>query len=488
MLRSIISLYKKTESDIKRAVSGRSKFNLIASFTTQYERNYNSLPPFSLLKDFISILIDVILKSDINFTDPAKLNTAKHILNTARNEYKNQKSGDVIISQIDKATDILNMQMLKSYFYLGRYEDGLSVLNGMLSRKEEFFEKDERTTVRSKSQNDINAGKYAIVNPDIYKESKAYEILSEIKNELERLNSYSGESINILLVEEDSFAEGFSGGTVQNLLCKTKKKTGSKDSDVEIENITDSNDAGLKTSMTASAMAANKAIKTISGKSVPYYVKRSLRYMNSKGIYKGSSLGLGAAVVSACSYFSYFNKRRRYKISNAAAFTGAVESGGKVIGVNSATIKDKIEAAFFSWVKYCFVPRENLNEALTCCERLQKIYPEKRLEIFGIENVEEVFVYTEAIKTEEIGFSDFSRTAIKRHKAVSVSFAAALVIFSTFFVSTKFLPKDIKPLPKTESGMYLIYAPDRDTNWIFRNINYYGGDTINFGDAAIGDQ
>ena len=116
MLSSIISLYKKVQRNISESSSGKCKFNLILSFISGCGKTFNTDPPFALIKDFISILLDIILKSDISYTDPSKLNTVKYILNKSRNEYLNSKNGDVIITQIDKAADILNMQLLKSYF------------------------------------------------------------------------------------------------------------------------------------------------------------------------------------------------------------------------------------------------------------------------------------------------------------------------------------------------------------------------------------
>lgn len=489
MLSSIISLYKKVQSEINKSTSGKCKFNLILSFISDCEKVFNTSPPAALTKDFISVLLDVILKSDISFTDPAKLNTAKIILGESRSSFENTKGGEVIAGQINKAIDILNMQMLKSYFYLGKYDDGLIVLKSMLEQREIFFgEKEEVTKREKKSAGEIKHERYALVNPEIYKESKAYEILTEIKNELDRLNSYSDTSINVLLVEHDSKNAGFSGGTIQNLLCNTAKKLLPKDEAIEFDNITDFDDSNLKETLKDIHLAANGLIKLVSGKSVSANTKRVLRFQNVKGVYKGSSLGLGGAVVSACNYFNYSNSKKRYKISNAAAFTGVVNKDGKVAAVSKESISDKIEAAFFSWVKYCVVPKENYNDAVEECEKLKLLYPTKEIEVFGIESVEEVFKYTEIVRAETLSAYDYTRSVVERNKIKSIAALFVVLVIATAFISSKFLPKDIKPLPRAETEMYLIYAPDRDTGWIFHNENYFGGDTINFGDVSIGDQ
>ena len=221
---------------------------------------------------------------------------------------------------------------------------------------------------------------------------------------------------------------------------------------------------------------------------MPANTKRALRFQNVKGVYKGSSLGLGGAVVSACNYFNYANSKKRYKISNAAAFTGVVNKDGKVAAVSRESISDKIEAAFFSWVKYCVVPKENYNDAVEECEKLKQLYPTKEIEVFGVESVEEVFNHTEIISAETLSTYEYTRSVVERNKIKSIAALVVILVIATAFISSKLLPKDIKPLPRAETEMYLIYTPDRDTGWIFHNTDYFGGDTINFGDVAIGDQ
>jgi|GEM_PF-1462632 hypothetical protein len=488
MISRLISLYKKAQNDIKNSSSGKTKFNIVLSFFSECETVFKSAPPFSLIKDFLSILLDVILRSDINFTDPSKLNSAKYILNESKKEFVNVKGGEMIISQINKAEDILNMQILKSLFYLGKYDDGLIVLNNMLMKKDTFFEdRDENPKPDKKQTPPSKSNKYAIVNPDFYKESKAYEILSEIKNELDRLNSYSDTNINILLVEQEKINPD-SNGTIQNLICRTIKTRNTKDARIEFENITDLEDSSLEDTLNDIRISSNKGIKTIYGRAAAPNIRRVLRFQNLKGIYKGASLGLGAVVISICNYFNFINCRKRYKISNAAAFTGVVQSDGKVIKVNSESVRNKIEAAFFSWVKYCIVPKENIKDASDAYDNLKQLYPEKNMTIIGVDNVGEIFKNEDIVKHEKINLREYSVSLYNRHRIVSIAAMLLITATAAFFAANRFLPKDIKPLPNTVNSISLIYAPDRDNNWIFRNSNYFGGDTIDFGDVAIGDQ
>lgn len=489
MLSGIISLYKNVQKEINRSYSGKGKFNSIINYFSECEKVFNSSPPFSLTKDFISTLLDVILKSDINFTDPSKLNAAKFILNNSKQDFLKSKSGEVVVSQIEKAVDILNMQMLKSYFYLGKYEDGIQVMNSMLTKKNLFYGKDETNAKASvpTPNKKTPSSRYALVNPDIFKESKAYEILSEIKNELEKLNTFSDSSINIMLVESSGHDDNWLSGTIQSLLVTTKFKN-SRVNSVNFENITDLEDFALEQTLDSIGLAANTAVKNISGETITRGISRSMRFQNIKALYRGDSFGLGAAIISVCNYFNFANKRRRITVSNSAAFTGAINKDGIVTKVNTSSINNKIEAAFFSWIKYCFVPKENLNDAISVYEELKKKYPTKELDIIGVEKVTDVFLNERVFKREELSVKEFSKQFFERNKAISVVSLLIITSVLVFLLSLKFFPKDVKPLPVTQAEMSLIYAPDRDTAWTFINNNYFGGDTIDFGDAAIGDQ
>lgn len=489
MISQLISLYRKTVDNINSSISGKCKFNFILQFFSECENVIKTIPPFSLIKDLIPTLLDVILKSDINFTDPAKLSAAKYILNGTKKEYQKVKGGELIIAQVEKAVDILNMQILKSLFYLGRYDDGLIVLSSMLKERDSFFnQKDETREEIKKVKTEDKQSKFALVNHDFYKESKAYEILSEIKNELDRLNSFSDTNINIMLVEQEGVNSKCSNGTIQSLLCDTLRTKNEKDENMEFENITDLDDSSLQETLKNVRYSANKEIKIFCGKSVSQHIKRKLKFENLKGVYKGASLGLGASVLCVCNYFNFSNSRKRYRINNAAAFTGEVYSDGTIAKVNSESIKNKIESAFFSWVKYCVIPEDNLAEANEAYEKLKNIYPEKELNIISVKNISEVFATDDIIKEETVKIKDYAVSVYNRHRIISIASMLIITALLAFFLADRFLPKDIKPLPKPESEMSLIYAPDRDTNWIFTNSDMFGGDTINYGDVAIGDE
>ncbi|MBN1634122.1 MAG: hypothetical protein JW917_08155, partial [Ignavibacteria bacterium] len=521
MVSQLISKYKKILVDLQSTHSGKKKFELIISFFDYCTDTLSGFPPFALAGDFIPILIDVILKNDINFIAPDKLSAGKSILKEAKSNYIRLAGNPIALSQIDKATDILNMQILKSNFYVGNLDEGLNVLKNILeeSEKKKDFSDTHIYENLPERQKQINlkrkpGDKYAIVHPDTFREIKAFEILNEIKSEFERLNSYSDTNVNVLLVEQDNTPDSdipdYSPGTILNLNCELTKSGSKGSAEVKFENITDTEVNVIEEVLKDIRSASIGCIWELRG-SVPFKagtpeeVKKSrshagawerdvfkteasLKFENVKGIYKGKSFGLAAAVLIACNYFSYANKICRYKISNSAAFTGIVEADGKVTGVNSETIAGKITAAFFSWVKFCIVPKENYNDAVKTCNELKLQYPSKQIEIIPVNYTSDVFEIPEVIRKEKISYKNYTAGIFNRHKVASITFLVVLAALLSFLLANKFLPKDIKDLPVTTNvNNFLIFAPERDTNWIFQNRDVFNGDTIDYGDVATGD-
>lgn len=514
MLSQLISKYKKILVDLQNTNSGKKKFELAVSFFNYCGNVLSGFPPYSLASEFIPLLVDVVLKNDINFISPEKLAEAKSILKESKSKYIRLSENPIALSQIDRAIDILNMQMLKSNFYVGNLDEGLLVLKNILEeseKKKDYCSVNYENIQQSREEVNIKrttGNKYVLVHPDTFREIKAFEVLNEIKSEFERLNSFSDTNANVMLVEQGS--GDYSSGTILSLNCKLDRQSDTKNQSIVFENITDVEEDSLEEFLKDVRVAAMGCIRGIRGPSKAgalegerrpskagalegvqmdgLRIKASLKFENVKGIYKGKSFGLAAAVLIACNYFTYSNKILCYKISNSAAFTGVVEADGRVSAVNTETIAGKILAAFFSWVKYCIVPKDNYEEAIKVRNELILKYPSKQLEIIPVSNVIDVFNIPEVIKTEKISYGKYAKDFIGRHRLISTSAAVIIIALLSFFLASKFLPKELKNLPQTTNeNSFLIYAPDRDTNWIFQNRDIYNGDTIDYRDVAIGD-
>jgi len=215
--------------------------------------------------------------------------------------------------------------------------------------------------------------------------------------------------------------------------------------------------------------------------------KIKLKYSDYKSIYKGISFGAGASAIISAQYLTVTNSRKRFKISNSAAFTGSVDAYGNLLKIPDESVEAKTEAAFFSWLKYIIIPCGNAEKAIKTIDNLHKKYPHKILNVIGINNIFEIFGNEELIKNEEDGLFLHAKNTIKRHRTISYLLFSFLLIFLTVIAVNKIIPKKNKPLPVTTQQLNMIYCPDRDTVWKFTTTDGAGGDTILFGETAIGD-
>jgi hypothetical protein len=504
MILDIIKKYEETVAAIDSLQSPKRKLLEIINFFRECERQKHFPPNPSFIEEFIPVIINIINSTSINFIDPVNLKSLRMILNISKKFYK-----DVIINnQIIKAVDIINMQMLKTYFYLGEYEEGLVVLKKMVEEQEnEFRIKNEELRIEKKDKSQkaegsgkkeddrrkkdenkkIIGNKYSLVSKDIFKKSRAFEILQEIKYELDRLNSYSSDEINVLLVEDEG-NEDTIFGVVQPLICNIIKKKLKEDENIfKFENISDLHDEKSYGSL---INLENSFKKLLSEKNniISKNVSIELNFENLANIYKGASFLFPASVLSFCKYLKFRNSIEQFSIHSACAFTSSLDENGNLIPLPYISLKAKIKAAFFSWINTIVISKSNEKDAKEIVDKLIQKYNNKKFKLICIGNVNEIFNYPEIIKTTRDSLFRHSVKTVRRHQvAYGITFSILMLIFG-FYFATKFFPRDIKPLPRPEYPLNIIYTPDRDTNWLFNNENYFGGDTIDFGDVAVGDQ
>ncbi len=495
MLSSLVSKYTFVIREVDNTISPKRKIFLIIDFFKECE-NQGVFPPHkTFIYDFTPYLLDIFQSSNINFIDPAHLISAKIVLDLSLDAYEETEGYELIKSQIEKASGYIDLQLIKLYFYLGEVEEGLAVISKMLREIKNEKESGNKIFSPAEGGNKSNTDKFRInpfslVDPSIYKENRAFEILTEMRKESERINSFTNNELSVLLVEnyfkENDILEYY--GSVQNLICNIGKKKNSGSSKISFNSKHKDDNSGMSEILDNIYKCSLWVLGKLNIPADFYKCDINIKYENDKYFYTGNSFSLGATVLIICSYLKQREKFIQYHIAGNSAFTGAVDNSGNVLPVSKESIKAKIEAAYFSWIKYCVIPQGNFQEAKMTYETLNKKYPNKEFELIPVNSVEEIFHNPKIIKKENQKITDFTRNKIRKHIIpFSIITSLFLLALSVFFIY-EIYPKYIKPLPKTVSDMYLIYAPDRDTNWIFHNNNYLSGDTIDFGDVAIGDQ
>ncbi|SMO50667.1 hypothetical protein [Gracilimonas mengyeensis] len=105
----------------------------------------------------------------------------------------------------------------------------------------------------------------------------------------------------------------------------------------------------------------------------------------------GHSANLALAGLFYCEVLKKESKREYFQLNPAIAVTGDIEEKGKVKAVAASTIKQKVEAAFFSWAQVLVVPVEQLEQASSHVDELRKEYPNRHLAVKGIGELRELF-------------------------------------------------------------------------------------------------
>jgi len=469
MIIELIKEYNSTVSLLKRVNNPKVKLFAIIDFFKTCEKEDHSPPHYTFIEKFVPILIKIFRSYNINFIDPDYLEYSKRILIISKTYYET----DIMSEQINLVLDYINMQLLKIYFYLGEVEEGVGILGKMVEKRSSSDNDDFKNVKLEFNKNN----KYAIVSEETFKKSRAFEILDEIKLELDKLHGYSNSEINTVLVEENTGEYDF--GNIQSLNVEIKKVKKEK---IEFCNLKDTeedfSDLNKKIRLSLIRLTGKADLKNLS---IKFY------YSEIKNIYKGKSFLMAATLIAFCRYTQYKNNILKFKISSAAAFTGNINDNSDLLKLPDDIIKIKLSAVFFSWARYFVIPKENLVDAENELKNLKSKYPKRNLQLIGIENIKDIFNYPEVMKPEKDNILKYSGSLLKRNKVLSAAVFIVLIFLMSLIVVTKLLPKQIKHLPKSDAEMYLAYSPNSDTIWYFKNNAYKGGDTINFGDVAIGD-
>lgn len=478
---NIVNKYRRVTSDINSLSCSRSKLISIIEFFKVCENEHHFPPDSSFIYDFVPIILNIFKTSSVNFINPKYLTSVKSILLISKKYYSN----NVILEEVNRTINLININLLKNFFYLGEYEQGITVLKKIVEESEAVYntksDKPEENKKYHIKPEDFKA-KNTLIPKDLVIKPKVLEVIDEIRYELDRINSFSYDEINTILVEDNSVF-----GLIQPLYVSINHNK-TNQGNVKFLNQIDLSLNSLVESLNKIFYGIGILLHKIKLAYSKQNTEINLFYKNKNSIYKGESFIFAATLVSFCKYLDFRNSRYRFKISGASAFTGSIDTEGNLLKLPDASIESKITTVFFSWVRYVIVPFDNLQLADKVLNKLKIEYPNRELNIIGLKQLTDIFDQKAILKEEKDTYTKHSYRIIRRHFVLSsISFAVIMFIIG-LLLAFNFFPKNIKPLPQTTEDYSLIYTPDRKNKWIFNNADNFGGDTIDFGDAAIGDQ
>ncbi|MFA5012011.1 MAG: hypothetical protein WC644_08675 [Ignavibacteria bacterium] len=480
MLNDIIRKYQLTFSIIKASPNPKTQLKAIINFFKLCEHHdFHHLYKY-FIKDFIHCIYNIFKHSAVDFLDPYYLYASKYILRKSLDIEKDR----IAVNEINSAIELINFQLLILLYHLGEIENGKLILLDLIKSKNIFTDRKDENSKKNK----ISDSK-SLVDPALFHINKAFDILKRIDYEISIVNSASENSVNILLVESDNAKLSMkNNGMIQELSCIISENPKNTQNNFFLENIIDIHEEGFEELKNPLIDSANILLRQFKESLNSFESKISMRFTDTKGIYKGKSFGAGASLLLCTAYLKYIDKRIKLSIACNTAFTGNISSNGELLPLPESSIETKVEAAFFSWIKNVVLPIDNLQSAKKILNGLQKKYRKKELNLFGVKNISELLGYKNIVQIKEETRIQHTIRTIQKHKNLSYTTLIILLITLTAFSVYKFIPRNIKPPPSKSDYSRMTYTPDRDTVWHFANIDKAGGDTIRFGETAIGDQ
>ncbi|MGH7451490.1 MAG: hypothetical protein ACRENG_09115 [bacterium] len=120
-------------------------------------------------------------------------------------------------------------------------------------------------------------------------------------------------------------------------------------------------------------------------------------------LHEGVSANLAIAALFYCTVLHYTDQRERFYLTPGVALTGELNKAGEVLPVDGKTLAAKVKAAFFSWVDYLVVPKQQLDEAEVAARALAQRYPNRALIIIGVGHLREIFFDRRLTQRERAG-------------------------------------------------------------------------------------
>jgi len=186
-----------------------------------------------------------------------------------------------------------------------------------------------------------------------------------------------------------------------------------------------------------------------------YYYDLQLRYHMQSGWHTGRSSELGAASLMYCAILKYADQRKRFGLREAIALSGCLDKDGNILPVDPEGIGQKMEAAFFSWVQYLVVPKQQEETFKKKSKSLKNKFPYRDLVVLGIERLEELF-YDRRISNQIVDSRTVFYTKKLWRQKTSVAGISAIVLLLLIIGRLVYGPLDKNPVAASFDGSLML--------------------------------
>jgi hypothetical protein len=216
---------------------------------------------------------------------------------------------------------------------------------------------------------------------------------------------------------------------------------------------------GAESEATAVAQTPIAAARLLLVENYPALAKRfftgQVAFATAHALHEGASANLAIAALFYCSALHYTDQRERFYLTPGVALTGELNKAGEVLPVDGKTLATKVKAAFFSWMDYLVVPKQQLNEAEAAARALTQRYPHRALTIIGIGHLREIFYDRRLTKRECVSKVKYVARKAWRNK-FSVGGLVTILILILIIGKSIYGPLDKNPIIGEFTGESLL--------------------------------
>lgn len=170
-----------------------------------------------------------------------------------------------------------------------------------------------------------------------------------------------------------------------------------------------------------------------SKKKIPTVFEVQVFFNSRLGIYSGNSFGVLLTILIYFELCKILEPNHIHRTSPRLAFTGAVDTSGKIAPVGKRNIKRKLRSVFFSDVKNFIIARDDEPAARTALSRLHEKWPDRALEITAVNNVTDILNRRDIILISKRPIKERVKASARKHKYTSLVLIPVLVLLGFLY-------------------------------------------------------
>ncbi len=213
-------------------------------------------------------------------------------------------------------------------------------------------------------------------------------LLNEILEEKE-LDKFDSNKLHVPMLEKNLSPDyDLSIGSLETLTISIKKN--SEINKFIIVPSSGSNDDNLMEQVNKSWRTSVEYFRKYGGKVKDFHTV-IIHFDNQLGNYTGISFGAALTICFIEELIKYYNFSYLINIRKNVAVTGGFNNEGDLISITENLIIKKLEIVFYSHIKIFVVPEGNRHSLENYLIELRRTYPDRKLEIIGIKNLQDLF-------------------------------------------------------------------------------------------------